>query len=213
MQWYVYPLSILASAFLGYIVLEQIGRPTRSVLRLRRTALERMLLVQKLALPRPRELAITSQAIHEYDLAVRNLRGAQATFHALGTRLLALGESELCVRILMNFLGFNVVLSGQALIRLSQVYAAAVIDSADNRQAIAWAIEAAGTALGAYRPQSRDDLVNIRLEPMCLRESGYQQGRRRHGRPPVVSRHAARSLGRVRQPSPQRIATTPWLRS
>jgi hypothetical protein len=213
MQWYVYPLSIFASAFLGCVVLEQIGRPIRSVLRLRRTALERMLLVQKLAPPRPRELATTSQAIREYDLAVRNLRGAQVTFHDLGTRLLALGESEPSARILMNFLGFNVVLAGQALIRLSQVYAAAVTDSAENRQAIAWAIQAGGIALGAYRPQSGDDLVNIRLEPMCPRESGYRQSRRRLGRPPVVSRHAARSLRQLRQPSPQRISPTPSLRS
>jgi hypothetical protein len=210
MQWYVYPLSIFAIAFLGYIVLEQIGRPIRSVLRLRRTALERMLLVQKLALPRPRELAITSHAIHEYNLAVRNLRGAQVTFHGLGTRLLALGESEPCVRILMNFLGFNVALSGRALIRLSQVYAAVVIDSAENHRAIAWAIQASHIALGAHRPESRDDLVNIRLEPMYLRDTAYRQGRRRFGRTPMVSRYAAQDPRQPRQSFPQRIAAIPW---
>jgi hypothetical protein len=208
MQWYVYPLSIFAITFLGYIALEQIGRPIRSVLRLRRTALERMLLVQKLALPRPRELAITSHAIHEYNLAVRNLRVAQITFRRLGARLLALGESEPCVRILMNFLGFNVVLSGWALIRLSQVYAAVVIDSAESRRAVAWAIQASRISLGAHRPESRDDLVNIRLDPMHLRHS--RQSCRRFGRAPMVSRYAAQDPRQPRQPLPQQIAVPPW---
>ena len=80
MHWYVYPLAAFASVFLGHFLVDQVGQPIRSVLRLRRMALERMVLFRNVALPRPRELATTSQAIHEHDLAVRNLRGALVSF-------------------------------------------------------------------------------------------------------------------------------------
>ena len=78
MHWYVYPLAAFASVFLGHFLVDQVGQPIRSVLRLRRIALERMALFGRAALPRPRELATTSQAIHEHELAVRNLRGGLA---------------------------------------------------------------------------------------------------------------------------------------
>ena len=80
MHWYVYPLAAFASVFLGHFLVDQVGQPIRSVLRLRRMALERMMLFRNAALPMPRELATTSQAIHEHDRAVRNLRGALVSF-------------------------------------------------------------------------------------------------------------------------------------
>lgn len=201
MQWYVYPLTTFVTVFLGFILFELFGQPIRSGRHLRRTALKRMLTFQKLPLPKPRELAVTSQAIQEHDLAVRNLREAEGALHDLGTRLLALGESEPLVRILMNFLGFNVVLAGQALIELSRVYASAAIDSAENRKAIAWATQATGIVLGAYRSQPRDNLVKIRLEPMHLRELAYGPRHRRFGRPPMISRQAVRSVRQSLRPT------------
>jgi hypothetical protein len=190
MQWYVYLIAIAAIVFLGHAAVELFGRTIQSLLRLRRKALERMAFFERIALPRARELAISSQAIQAYDLAVRNVREAHCTFHDLGMQLLALGESEPTVRSLMNFFGLNVVLAGHALINLSQVYAMARIESEQNRRAIGQSLRAASIALGAFRRRSRDELINIRLEPMHLRESGYKRGRRRStGRPPVVPRH------------------------
>ena len=84
MHWYVYPLAAFAIVFLGHFLVDQVGQPIRSVLRLRRLALERITLFRNAALPMPRELATTSQAIHEHDRAVRNLRRALVTFHDLG---------------------------------------------------------------------------------------------------------------------------------
>jgi hypothetical protein len=196
MHWYVYPLAAFASVFLGHFLVDQVGQPIRSVLRLRRIAIERMVLFRKVALPRPRELATTSQAIHEHELAVRNLRGALAAFYNLGTRLLAIGENEPAVRILMSLLGLDVVQAGRALIALSRTCAMAGIDSDDNRRAIGRALHAAGIALGAFRPPSRDALMNIRVEPMYLREARHCS--RLHGRPLAPS-HAgrARHLGQV----------------
>ena len=203
MHWYVYPLAAFAIVFLGHFLVDQVGQPIRSVLRLRRMALERITLFRNAALPRPRELATTSQAIHEHDRAVRNLRGALVAFHDLGTRLLAIGESEPAVRILMSLLGFNVVRAGRALIALSRTCAMAGIDSDENRRAIGWALHATRIALRAFRPRSHDELFNIRLEPMYLHEARNRS--RLHGRPLAPGR-----AGRLRQLSqgvPGRIAS------
>jgi hypothetical protein len=189
MHWYVYPLAAFASVFLGHFLVDQVGQPIRSVLRLRRIALTRMTLFRKVALPRPRELAITSQAIHEHELAVRNLRGAMAAFYNLGTRLLAIGEGEPAVRIVMSLLGLNVVQAGRALIALSRICATAGIDSDENRRAIGRALHTSGIALGAVRPCSRDSLINIHVEPMYLREARNLSWV--HGRPLGPS-HAGR---------------------
>ncbi len=203
MHWYVYPLAAFAIVFLGHFLVDQVGQPIRNVLRLRRMALERIALFRNAALPRPRELATTSQAIHEHDRAVRNLRGALVAFHDLGTRLLAIGESEPAVRILMSLLGFNVVRAGRALIALSRTCAMAGIDSDENRRAVGWALHATRIVLGAFRPRSHDELFNIRLEPMYLHEARNRS--RLHGRPLASPR-----AGRLRQFSqgvPGRIAS------
>lgn len=203
MHWYVYPLAAFACVFLGHFLVDQVGQPIRNVLRLRRMALERIALFRNAALPIPRELATTSQAIHEHDRAVRNLRGALVTFHDLGTRLLAIGESEPAVRILMSLLGFNVVRAGRALIALSRTCAMAGIDSDENRRAIGWALHATRIVLGASRPRSRDELFNIRLEPMYLHEARNRS--RLHGRP-LASPRAGR-LRQLSQVAPGRIAS------
>jgi hypothetical protein len=203
MHWYVYPLAAFASVFLGHFLVDQIGQPIRSVLRLRRIALERIALFRKVALPRPRELATTSQAIHEHELAVRNLRGALAAFYNLGTRLLAIGEGEPAVRVLMSLLGLDVVQAGRALIALSRTCAMAGIDSDESRRAIGRALHATSIALGAFRPPSRDAIINIRLEPMYLREASDRS--RLHGRP-LAPNHAVR-IARFGRVVPERIAS------
>lgn len=71
-----------------------LGRLIQSLFRFRRKALERILFFEQISLPSPKELAIGSHAIHEYDQAVRNVREAQRTFRDLGNQLLALSERE-----------------------------------------------------------------------------------------------------------------------
>jgi hypothetical protein len=203
MHWYVYPLAAFAGVFLGHFLVDQVGQPIRSVLRLRRFALERMALFRNVALPKPRELATTSQAIHDHELAVRNLRRALVTFHQLGTRLLAIGESEPAVRILMTILGLNVVQAGRALVALSRTCATAGIDSAENRRAVGRALHATRIALGAFRPPSHDGLCNIRLEPMYLHEARSRS--RLHGRPLAPGHSGPRY--RFGQHVPDRIAS------
>jgi hypothetical protein len=194
-QWYVYLIAIPAAALLGQVAVELIGRPIRSVLRLRRKALERMTSFERMSLPRPRELAISTRAIHEYDQAARSVREAQGTFRDLGTRLLAVSESEPTISILMNLAGLNIVLAGHELIHLSEVYATATMDGDGARHEIEAAFHATSVALAASRRRSRNSLIKIRLEPMYLHDARYPPDRRRPlGRPPAASRRAGRSF-------------------
>src|SRR5579864_3329053 len=147
MQWCVYLMTIPAVYFLGQVTLELIGRPIQTILRLRRRALERMLAFRNMQLPGPRELAVSSRQIREYDQAARNVRQAQRTLADLGSQLLAFSESEPTIRVLMALCGLDPVLAGHELINLAEVYAAAKPDSDEFRHAIEKARQATLTAL------------------------------------------------------------------
>ena len=170
MQWYVYLITIPTAAFLVQIAVDLVGRPIRKIVRLRRTALERMLSFRNISLPRPRELAISSRQIREYDHAVKNVRAAQRTFRDLGARLLAFSENEPAIRKVMASLGMNIAQAGHELINLSEIYSLAKTDSDELRRDIENAFRAIGAALAASRHSSRDDLIKIRPEPMYLRD-------------------------------------------
>lgn len=178
MQWYVCLITIPAVFFLGQVIVELIGRQIRMILRLRNRALERMLAFRNLPLPGPRELAVSSREIRCYDEAARNLRNAQRTFAELGAELLAFGESEPTVRGLMALCGLDIVLAGHELINLSEIYAAARIDSDELRHVIDDAHRTTMTALAASRQLSRDELIKIRLEPMGLRDAASVRTRK-----------------------------------
>ena len=191
MQWYVYLITISAVVFLGRVSVELIGRPMRTILRLRHVALERMLAFRNIQLPGPRELAVSSSEIRKYDQASQNVRQAGRTFAALGVQLLAFGESEPTVCILMTLCGLDVLLAGHELINLADSYAAAKIDSDEHRRAIKEAHQATTIALAASRRLSGDGLISIRLEPMNLRDAASSRHRKRPiGRHRVVSRRA-----------------------
>ena len=194
MQWYVYLITIPAAAFLGQVAIELIGRPIATALRLRQKVLERLLAFRDMKLPRPRETAVSSQQIREYDWAAQNVRAAQHTFGDLGTQLLSFSESEPTVRSLLVLCGLDIVQAGHELIILSQLYATAKVGGDTLRRSIEQAQLTAMTALAVSRRPSGDRLMDIRLEPMYLREF-------------AVSRHRKRPLGRPRpviHPAPLR---------
>lgn len=168
MQWYVYLVTVSALAFWCQIAAELISRPARTVLRLRRKALEWMLAFCKTSLPKPRELAMSSLQIREYNQAVRNVAEAQRIFRDLGVQLLAIGESEPAVRMVMGLLGLNLDLAGQKLIGLSEVYAKATTDSEELRREIATAVLDTRAALAVSRDRSRNNLTKVQVEPMNL---------------------------------------------
>ncbi|WP_298254877.1 hypothetical protein [Bradyrhizobium sp.] len=211
MQWYVCLITIPAAFFIGQVIVELIGRQTRTILQLRNRALERMLAFRNLQLPGPRELAVSSREIRCYDEAVRNVRHAQGTFAELGAQLLAFAESEPTIRALMALCGLDIVLAGHELIKLSEIYAAAKIDSDELRRAIEGVRQATLTALAASRQLSGNGLIKIRLEPMGLRNAASSRTRKSlPGRPRVRSRRA-RPLVRSASGPATRFARSPQL--
>src|SRR5579871_2787125 len=108
MQWYVYLITILAVAFMSQVLLEFIVRPIATALRLRRGAIKRLLALRDIELPKPRELAVSSQQIREYDWAARNVLAAQHTFGEIGIKLLAFGENEPTIRALLVLCGLDI---------------------------------------------------------------------------------------------------------
>ena len=94
MESYVYLTTILATVFLAWVLLELLGRPIRALFELRRKVLEQLLVRGNIPLPKPRETAVSSREIHEYDQAMRNAREAQRVFSELGSRLLSFSENE-----------------------------------------------------------------------------------------------------------------------
>jgi len=177
MQWYVYLVTVSALAFWGRIAVEFVSRPIRTIFRLRRRALGWTLAFCKTALPQPRELAVSSLQIREYDHAVQNVAQAQRIFRDLGVQLLAIGENDPVVRTLMGWMGLDIDRAGEKLIALSEIYAKATIDSAELRREIAAAILDIRSALAAFRDRSTNDLVKVRVEPMNLFRAGAARQR------------------------------------
>jgi hypothetical protein len=122
MQWYVYLTTVLAAAVLGWFLLELLGRPIQTLLGLRRKTFEQMLIFENIALPKPRETAVSSRDIHEYDQAMRNVREAQRIFSALGSQLLAFSENEPAACKTVAVLGMDLAAAGSGLVRLSMAY-------------------------------------------------------------------------------------------
>jgi hypothetical protein len=200
MQWYVYLIMIPAAFFLGQIAIELLGQPIQAILRLRHRALERLLAFRDVALPKPRETAVTSLQIREHDWAAQNVRQAQLTFGDLGARLLAFSETERAVCALMTLCGLDIALAGHELINLSQAYAGTKCASEEAHGAIDEAHHAASCALTVSRLRSGGDrLTKIRLEPMYLRDMPSRRRQQPLGRPRATARrsqdqfrHAAR---------------------
>jgi hypothetical protein len=171
MQWYVYLTTIAATAVLGLFGYELLGRPIRAFFALRRKILAQMLVFKKIPLPKPRELAISSRAISEYNQAVRNVRQAQRIFRNLGFRLLAFSENEPATRNALGLLGLNLVAAGSGLIKLSEAYSRPDADRAGLRNQIekALRVTVAAPAASSQRPR-RDNLIEYQTKFIYLRD-------------------------------------------
>jgi hypothetical protein len=160
MQWYVYLISISASAVLGWFVLELLGRPIQAFLELRRKILEQMRVLGNISLPKPREMAVSSRQIREYDQAVKNVREAQRAFRNLGFQLLAFGENEPAACNALGLLGFNLVAAGSELIQLSKAYPRPDTDRTrlQNQIKRALGVTDAAPAASHQRPQRETEI-------------------------------------------------------
>jgi hypothetical protein len=174
MQWYVYLITVAALIFLWKIAAELVSGPISRAFYLRRETLAQIAFFRNIALPMPRELAVTSQEIREYEQAVQTLRSAERRFADLGSRFLALSESHPAIQVLTVTLGLDMTRVGHALIDLAHAYASAGTDSGKVRHRINKAVRATDTALKITR-RSRDALTRIRLEPIYLRNTVPQR--------------------------------------
>jgi hypothetical protein len=157
MQWYVFLITISATAVLGWVALELLGRPIRAFFELRRKVLEQLHVLGNISLPKPRETAVSSREIHEYDQAVRNVRDARRIFRDLGSQLLAFGENEPATRNAVGLLGLNLVAAGSGLIKLSEAYSRPDTDRASLRNQIEKALRVTDAAPAASRQRPRRD--------------------------------------------------------
>ena len=157
MQWYVFLITISATAVLGWVALELLGRPIRAFFELRRKVLEQLLVLGNIALPKPRETAVSSRDIREYDQAVRNVREAQRVFRDLGSQLLAFGENEPAARNALVAMGLNLVAAGSGLIGRSVAYSRTDTDRAGLRIQIERALRSTDAAPAASRQRPRHD--------------------------------------------------------
>jgi hypothetical protein len=140
MQWYVCLMTIAAAAVLGWVAVELLARPIRTLLELRHSVLEHMRVLGNIAPPNPRETAVSSREIHEYDQAVRNVRQAQSIFGELGSQLLAFGENEPIAAGALASIGLHPVAAGNALVGLSMGYSRPATDRDGLRDQIVRAL-------------------------------------------------------------------------
>ena len=108
-------------------------------------------------MPNPRETAVSSREIREYNQAVRNVREAQRIFRDLGSQLLAFGENEPAARNALAAIGLNLVAAGGGLIRLSVAYSRLDADRAVLRNQIEKALRLTDAAPVASRKRPRRD--------------------------------------------------------
>jgi hypothetical protein len=84
MQWYVNLVTIAAAGALGWIVFEFLGKPIQAFFDLRDQVRAQLLLLAKVAPPKPRETISTSLEIQQYDVALKAGREAQRILRDLG---------------------------------------------------------------------------------------------------------------------------------
>ena len=168
----MYLITISATAVLGWFAFELLGRRIRAFLELRRKILEQMRVLGNISLPKPREMAVSSREIHEYDQAVRNVREAQRIFRNLGFRLLAFSENEPATRNAVGLLGLNLVAAGSGLIKLSEAYSRPDTDRAGLRNQIEKALRVTDAAPAASSPRLTTR-SNIRLNSSTFATLAY----------------------------------------
>ena len=180
MQWYVYLITLSASAVLGWFASELLGRPIRAFFELRRKILEQMRVLGNISLPKPREMAVSSRQILEYEQAMRNVREAQRIFRNLGFRLLAFVENEPAARNALGLLGFNLIAAGSELIKLSEVYPRPDTDRAGFQNQIrrALGVTYASLAASRQRPQ-REKQIKYWTKSIYARYTGLSSNSRR----------------------------------
>jgi len=171
MQWYVNLITIAATGVLGWATLEFLWRPIRAFFDLRYQVHLQMLALGNISFPRPRETAVSSREIHEYNDALKNVREAQRIFRDLGSQMLAFGESERAACEVLAAFGLHPVAAGGGLIGLSLSYGHHDAEWAGFRDHIEKALRFTDVAPAAWPLSRRPRLFHGLLEPLLQRNN------------------------------------------
>lgn len=142
MQWYVYLMTASATVICSWSSLVLFGRPVRLFCDLRRDVLVQLLAFANIAAPEPREMAVTSRQIRDYDETVRKLRDAERIFRDLGSQLLAFHESEPTLCAVLHVFGLDIVAAGSRLNDLAETYSRPGPERAGLRREVESALRA-----------------------------------------------------------------------
>lgn len=172
MQWYVYLITISAAVVFSWCSLVLFGRPVRVLFYLRREVLDQLLALKDMSAPKPRETAVSSRDIREYDEAIRKLREAQRIFRDLGSQLLAFRESEPTICAAIRLLGLDIVAAGSGLNDLAEAYSRPGTERAGLRHEVENALRA--TIPTRYRRHSQSNhLLDYQHKFLHLRDIGF----------------------------------------
>ena len=173
MRWYVYLMTASAAVVLSWSSLVVFARPVRLLFDLRREVLAQLLAFENNAAPRPRETAVTSRQIREYDEAVRRLREAERIFRDLGSQLLAFRESEPALCAMTHLFGLDIVLAGNWLNDLAETYLRSGPESAGLRHDVESALRVTLPTRCRRRWQS-DPLLEYQHRFLQLGDAGFR---------------------------------------
>jgi hypothetical protein len=172
MQWYVHLMTASAAVLCCRSLLILFGRPVRVLIDVRRVVLAQLLAYQNIALPKPRESAVTSRQIREYDEDVRKLREAERVFRDLGSQLLSFREIEPTLCAVLRLFGLDIVAAGSRLNDLAQTYSRPGSERADLQHEVENALRAAAPTRSRRQSQS-SHLLNYQHRFLQLRDVGF----------------------------------------
>jgi hypothetical protein len=171
MQWYVYLMTISGAVVFSWYSLILFGRPIRILLYLRREVLEQLVALANISTPKPRETAVTSREIREYEEVMRKLREADRIFRDLGSQLLAFGESESVICAATRLFSVDILAAGHGLNQLADAFSQPGLERSGLRRGVENALRAA-TPTGYRRHSPSNHLLDYQHRFLHLGDIG-----------------------------------------
>ena len=172
MQSYVHLIAISAAVVFSWSSVVLFGQPIRALNNLRQEALDQILALGNVSTPIPRETAVSSRQIREYDEAMRKLREAQRIFYDLGSQLLAFSESEPLICTAIRLFGLDIVAAGNGLNNLAEHYLRPATERASLRHEVESALRVITLKRYRQHPQ-KQRLLEYQHRFLHLRDAGF----------------------------------------
>lgn len=171
MQWYVYLITTSAIVVFSWYSVILLGQPVRALLYLRGEVLKQLVALENISAPKPREMAVTSREIREYEEITRRLREAQRIFGDLGSQLLAFSESESTICAAIRLFGLHILAAGHGLNQLAEAYSQPGLERSGLRHRVENALRAT-TPTSSRRHGRSDHLLDYQNRFLQLGDIG-----------------------------------------